>query len=187
MTTNEELEKARERIIEAIAGGTITVQGGYGNLERDDAENIADAAIDAIGLADRLAVRITSPDAATSAIERVRAIHFPLPNSTSALPPKPECNCGSGNYDECPTIAALDGAPESEEECADHPAPCDHEPAHERQAGPWEPRLGERIDQPSPERNPDHEEHEADDRPRFASGGVSRGIHLSSVPEGGDD
>lgn len=57
----------------------------------------------------------TERQQAVAVIERVRAVHFPLVNSVSALCPKPECNCGSGNYDECPTIAALDGAPAPED------------------------------------------------------------------------
>ena len=36
-------EAKREDMIAAIAGGTITVPGGYGELQRDDAENIIDA------------------------------------------------------------------------------------------------------------------------------------------------
>lgn len=36
-------EAKREDMITAIAGGTITVPGGYGELQRDDAENIIDA------------------------------------------------------------------------------------------------------------------------------------------------
>ncbi len=85
MTTNEELEKARERIIEAIAGGTITVPGGYGNLERDDAENIADAAIDAIGLADRLAA-LTTPQAVCTCPSGDGSLRWPCP----AHPPAPQ-------------------------------------------------------------------------------------------------
>ena len=47
-------------------------------------------------------------ESAEETIERVRALHYPLPNSASAMYPKPLCACSSGEYDECPTVAALD-------------------------------------------------------------------------------
>lgn len=51
--------------------------------------------------------RVTVPDAATAAIERVRAIHW------VAVDWDGEKTCACGLLD-CPTIAALDGAPEPE-------------------------------------------------------------------------
>lgn len=36
---------ARERLVESIAGGTISIPGGYGELARDDAENIVDTVV----------------------------------------------------------------------------------------------------------------------------------------------
>ncbi len=41
-------ERNREEMIAAIAGGTITVPGGYGELQVDDAENIVDALLPAL-------------------------------------------------------------------------------------------------------------------------------------------
>lgn len=36
-------DEKRAEMIDSIAGGTISVPGGYASLERDDAENIVDA------------------------------------------------------------------------------------------------------------------------------------------------
>lgn len=48
--------------------------------------------------------------AALAALDRVRELHTPVPNSTSALHPAPLCSCG-GQWP-CPTIRALDGTDE---------------------------------------------------------------------------
>jgi hypothetical protein len=40
-------EEATKAVVDAIAGGTISVPDGYGNLATDDAENIAHAALTA--------------------------------------------------------------------------------------------------------------------------------------------
>lgn len=42
------LSPDREKLVESIAGGTISVPGGYGEFARDDAENIVDALLPAL-------------------------------------------------------------------------------------------------------------------------------------------
>lgn len=72
-----------------------------------NAELIA-AAVNALpGLLDAAAER----DALTAAVERVRALHQPEVNSTSALFPTPLCGCGDAHP--CATIRALDTTPET--------------------------------------------------------------------------
>lgn len=50
-------------------------------------------------------------DALAAAVERVRALHQPEVNSTSALFPTPLCGCGDAHP--CDTIRALDTTPET--------------------------------------------------------------------------
>lgn len=50
-------------------------------------------------------------DALAAAVERVRALHQPEVNSTSALFPTPLCGCGDAHP--CATIRALDTTPET--------------------------------------------------------------------------
>lgn len=51
-------------------------------------------------------------DALAAAVERVRALHQPEVNSTSALFPTPLCGCGDAHP--CATIRALDTTPGGE-------------------------------------------------------------------------
>jgi len=44
--------EVRARMVESIAGGTISVPGGYGDLARDDAEHIVDAILDELAAHD---------------------------------------------------------------------------------------------------------------------------------------
>lgn len=50
-------------------------------------------------------------DALAAAVERVRALHQPEVNSTSALFPTPLCGCGDAHP--CATIRALDTTPDT--------------------------------------------------------------------------
>ena len=73
-------------------------------------------------LADALEAANAESDAALAVIERVREIHAPLSSLTWGAPDEfqvcEECNDPDARgfiYWPCPTVAALDGAPEPEE------------------------------------------------------------------------
>lgn len=73
------------------------------------------------GLSNALTAAVDERDAATAAVERVRAIHMPLSSLTWGAPEEflvcEECNDPDARnfiYWPCPTLAALDGAPEPE-------------------------------------------------------------------------
>lgn len=80
---------------------------GYGRVEDETFIAAVDPAT-VLALLERL-------EQAEMTIERVRALHYPLPNSASAMYPKPLCACSSGGHDECPTVAALDTGKEKNE------------------------------------------------------------------------
>lgn len=67
MNDKELIEELRDAAIDTIAGGTISVPGGYGVLHGDDAANIVDAIIQLV--ADALAA---VPDAATELVDAIR-------------------------------------------------------------------------------------------------------------------
>lgn len=102
----------RERLVESIAGGTISIPGGYGELARDDAESIVDTI-----LGDTALSRAAVPEA----VAKVRELHRPVeiePSSTICH----ECShqLPSGDYAEkvtewpCATLDALGPTPEPE-------------------------------------------------------------------------
>ena len=71
-------------------------------------EALCNAAVNALpALLDAAAER----DALAAAVERVRALHQPEVNSTSALFPTPLCGCGDAHP--CATIRALDTTPDT--------------------------------------------------------------------------
>ena len=100
----------RDVAIDAIAGGTISVPGGYGVLHGDDAANIVDAIIG----------HATVPDAATSAIERVRSVcaEAKAAKDRNVATSKRLGYASSSTSERVPgmddVLAALDGAPEPE-------------------------------------------------------------------------
>lgn len=79
----------------------------YSTCERD-ADAILAAGFSRATVPDAATELRAERDAAVAAIERVRALHRPLPNSASAMYPEPLCACGSGGYDECQTAAAME-------------------------------------------------------------------------------
>ncbi|WP_336653060.1 MULTISPECIES: hypothetical protein [unclassified Leucobacter] len=102
----------RERLAESIAGGTISIPGGYAELARDDAESIVDTI---------LGNPVLSRAAAPEAVAKVRELHRPVeiePSSTICH----ECShqLPSGDYAEkvtewpCATLDALGPTPEPE-------------------------------------------------------------------------
>lgn len=72
-------------------------------LSPDEARQVLLNALDQIATSDRLLAAVRERD---NTIARVRGLHQPRVNSTSALYPKPLCTCNS-TYP-CATIAALD-------------------------------------------------------------------------------
>lgn len=88
----------------------------YGTMALEDFEVLASEDENTIdSLVDIALSRAGVPDAATAAIARVRAIHYPIPTAPhiegKQMCADPDCNDG---FYPCKTRVALDGAPEPE-------------------------------------------------------------------------